>query len=42
MGTFAELDNLLVDLADVDDDGGGGVDEVPLVRGLEVWGAEEA
>lgn len=39
-GTFAELDNLLVDLAD--DDDGGGVDEVPFVRGLEIWGAEGA
>lgn len=35
MGSFAGLDNLLVDLAD-DDDGGGGVEEVPFVRGLEV------
>lgn len=30
-GTFAGLDDLLVDLADDDDGGGGGVDEVPLV-----------
>lgn len=39
MGTFAGSDNLLRDLAD---DVGGGVEEVPLVRGLEIWGAEEA
>ena len=36
MGTFAGLDSL-VDLAD--DDDGGGVEEVPFVRGLEVGGA---
>lgn len=32
-GTFAGLDDVLVDLAD--DDGGGGIEEVPFVRGLE-------
>lgn len=42
IGPFAGLDNLLVDLADDNDDGGGGVEELPFVRGLEVWGAEEA
>lgn len=42
MGTFAGLDNLLADLADDNDVGGGGVEEVPFVRGLEVWGADEA
>lgn len=38
-GGFAGLDDL-VDLAD--DDDGGGVEEVPFVRGLEVFGAEGA
>lgn len=38
-GSFAGLDDL-VDLAD--DDDGGGVEEVPFVRGLEVLGAEGA
>lgn len=41
MGTLAGLDNLLADLADDNDDGGGGVEEVPFVRGLEVWGADK-
>ena len=38
-GGFAGLDDL-VDLAD--DDAGGGVEEVPFVRGLEVLGVEGA
>lgn len=42
MGTFAGLDDLLIDLADDNDDRGGGVEEAPFVRGLEIWGAEEA